>query len=217
MELTNIYYLEKDGIPFYVGKSKNLTRRRHSHYNTYGTNIKMVVLEICENKKEIWKFWERFWIFQFQSWGFNLANKNYGGGGPTSYTEEQKLKMRKSHPGSGNKISKSLIAGNHSKYYTQEVKNKISNALKGTTKIFTNEHIDNIKISKRKTSKRVIMMDQQENFIREWESKGQASEWIKHETGKTSNITSQIKDNILGRQKSAFGYKWIYKEEYKGN
>jgi hypothetical protein len=27
----------------------------------------------------------------------------------------------------------------------------------------------------------------------------------------TSNVTSQIKDCILGKQKTAFGYKWKYK------
>ena len=31
------------------------------------------------------------------------------------------------------------------------------------------------------------------------------------ETNKTSNLTSQIKDCIFGRQKTAFGYKFKYK------
>ena len=39
-----------------------------------------------------------------------------------------------------------------------------------------------------------------------------ADDWIKEETGRTSNVVSQIKDCILERQKTAFGYKWKYKE-----
>jgi hypothetical protein len=66
------------------------------------------------------------------------------------------------------------------------------------------------KISKNK-SKRIFQYDLQNNLIKEWESKGQASEWIKKETGRTSNITTQIKDCILGKQKTCAGYKWKYK------
>ena len=57
----------------------------------------------------------------------------------------------------------------------------------------------------------MCLFDLEDNFITEWESKGQAAEWIKEQTGKTSNVTSQIKDCILGKQKTAFKYKWKYK------
>jgi len=66
-------------------------------------------------------------------------------------------------------------------------------------------------IAKRKQATPVLMFDLNDNFIKEWESKGQAAEWIKKETSKTSNLTSQIKDCILGMQKTAFGFKWKYK------
>lgn len=55
------------------------------------------------------------------------------------------------------------------------------------------------------------MFDLNDNFIKEWESKGQAAEWIKETKKRQGNLTSQIKDVILGRQKTAFGYKWKYK------
>ena len=55
------------------------------------------------------------------------------------------------------------------------------------------------------------MFDLDDNLIREWESKGQASEWIKETKKRQGNLTSQIKDAIFGRQKTAFGYKWKYK------
>ena len=60
-----------------------------------------------------------------------------------------------------------------------------------------------------KRQNEIVYLD--DNFITEWESKGQAAEWIKEQTGKTSNVTSQIKDCILGKQKTAFKYKWKYK------
>ena len=66
-------------------------------------------------------------------------------------------------------------------------------------------------IAKRKQATPVLQYDMNDNFITEWESKGQAAEWIKEQTGKTSNVTSQIKDCILGKQKTAFKYKWKYK------
>ena len=140
-----------------------------------------------------------------------LENKNNGGGGPSEYTEEQKNKMRKPHKeGTGDKIKKSLLERNHKKYYTKEIREKIS---KGNQfkKPFSKEHIINMGIAKLKNAIPVIQYDLEGNFIKEWESKGQAAKWIKEQTGKKSNITSQIKDCILGRQKTAYGFKWKYK------
>ena len=66
-------------------------------------------------------------------------------------------------------------------------------------------------IAKRKQAKPLLMFDLENNFIKEWKSKGQAAEWIKETTGKTSNITTQIKDCCLEKQKTAFKFKWKYK------
>jgi hypothetical protein len=112
--------------------------------------------------------------------------------------------------GSGDKISKTLKQRNHSKYYTEEVRQRISEGNK-ILKPFSDEHKQNMGIAKRKQAIPVLMFDLNDNLVREWESKGQAAEWIKETTGKTSNITSQIKDCILGRQKTAFKFKWKYK------
>lgn len=100
---------------------------------------------------------------------------------------------------------------NHSQYYTEEVRKKISDSNKGKARPFTKEHKQNMLLAKRKQAKLLLMFDLDGNFIKEWESKGQAAEWLKEKTGKTSNLTTQIKDCILGRQKTAFGYKWKYK------
>jgi len=205
--MTKIYVLEKNGIPFYVGKAKDSTRRKHSHRRTYGLDIQYYVIDEVED----WKFWESYWIEQFRCWGFKLENKNNGGGGPSNYTEEQKQKMKGPRPGTGEKISKTLRERNHSQYYTNEIKQKISQNNKGKPKPFSESHKIAMGIAKRKQAKPVLQYDLENNIIKEWESKGQAAAWIKEQTNKKSNVTSQIKDCILGRQKTAFGYKWKYK------
>jgi hypothetical protein len=205
--MVKIYVLEKNGVPFYIGKAKDSVRRKHAHKKTFGLDIQSYIIDEVEN----WKFWESYWIEQFKQWGFKLENKNNGGGGPSSYSEEQKLKMRKPRiKGTGNKISKTLTSRNHSQYYTQEVRDKISKGNK-IAKPFSNTHKQNIGIAKRKQAKVVLQCDLDDNVIKEWESKGQAALWIQEQTNKTSNLVSQIKDCILGRQKTAFGYKWKYK------
>lgn len=205
--MIKIYVLEKNNIPFYIGKAKNIIRRKHSHTRTYGLDIQLYVIDEVKD----WKYWECYWIEQFKQWGFKLENKNNGGGGPSSYTEEQKQKMRGPRPETGSKISKTLKERNHSKYYTEEIKEKISQGNKGKPKPFSDTHKLAIGVAKRKQAKTVMQYDLSENFIKEWESKGQAALWVKEQTGKTSNLTSQIKDCILGRQKTAFGFKWKYK------
>ena len=205
--MTKIYILEKDGIPFYVGKSINPIRRKHKHYQKYGNDIHLIIIDEVEN----WKYWESFWIEQFTQWGFILLNQNKGGGGPERYSDESKQKMRKPRPGSGVKISKTLIERNHSKYYTPKVREKMSLLQIGISKPFTEEHIFNMGVAKRKDAKTVLQYDLEGNLIKEWESKGQAANWIKETLNKKSNVASQIKDCILGRQKTAFNYKWKYK------
>jgi hypothetical protein len=205
--MISIYILERNGTPFYVGKANDVVRRKHKHHQTYGPNITLTIIDKVKN----WKFWEQYWICQFKAWGFNLLNQNKGGGGPEQYTEEQKQKMRKPRIlGTGDKISKTLKQRNHSKYYTESVKQKISKGNK-ISKPFSDQHKQNMGIAKRKQAKPVLQYDLNDNLIKEWESKGQAAEWIKEQTGKTSNITSQIKDCCLGRQKTAFKFKWKYK------
>jgi hypothetical protein len=206
--VTYIYILEKDHIPFYVGKTKHPIRRKHKHYQTYGNNIELIILDEVKD----WKYWESYWIEQFKVWGFNLLNKNKGGGGPEKYSEVQKQKMRKPRKeGTGKKISNTLKNHHHSKYYTKDVRQRISQSNQNKPRPFSDIHKHNMGIAKRKQAIPVLQYNIDGILIKEWESKGQAAEWIKKQTGKTSNITSQIKDCILGRQKTAYGYIWKYK------
>lgn len=216
--MTYIYILERNNIPFYVGKTKNTTRRKHKHYVTYGTNINLSIIDTCNDGREFWKPLEEFWIRYIEFLGFSLLNKNYGGGGPTYYSEESKLKMRKPRAeGTGSKISKTLLERNHSKYYTEEIKRKMGINMKGTHGgPFTDSHISQLKEGSRKNSKRLFQYDLNGKFIKEWKSKGEAFDWIKTYDQKAlnQNVISQIKDCCLGRMISCWGYIWRYKDEF---
>jgi hypothetical protein len=196
--LTTIYFLEKNNIPFYVGKTLQEIKDR---YYTHGSRkINSEIIEIdCVNDDE-WRFWESWYIELFKTWGFELENKNNGGGGRGPGWI--------SPPERNAKIKASMK--NHSQYYTEEVRQRISEGNK-VLKPFSDEHKQNMLIAKRKQAKPLLMFDLNDNLVKEWESKGQAAEWIKETTGKTSNITTQIKDCCLGKQKTAFKFKWKYK------
>jgi hypothetical protein len=214
-KMTYIYLVENcynEPNKVYIGKTKN--SRKGPHKRKYGKNISYTIIDqinSLDHKK--WKPLESYWIEQFRQWGFELMNINKKGGqGPGIYSEESKNKMRKPRKeGTGNKISKTLKQNNHSQYYTCEVREKISIGNKNTLKPFTKEHKQNMLLAKRKQAKPVLMFDLEDNLIKEWESKGQAAEWIKKTKGRKGNLTSQIKDCIFSRQKTAFGYKWKYK------
>lgn len=220
--MVKIYTLEKDGEPFYVGKTNNPIRRLNHHRK--GLKDENITINIIDEVGEgEWRFWESHYISLFKSWGFDLKNKNNGGGGPNKWTEEQKsnigrINKIKNHPTRGNKISNSLQ--NHSRHYTPEVREKMKEAFKNRPKlVFTKEWLDNIDKAAKKRAKPVLMYDLCGNFVKEWVSKGEAAKWIKktipRAAPETQNVTSQIKDCCLERIKSCWGYIWKYKDSDK--
>lgn len=82
----------------YVGKSNNPKQRLRNHCNPAryrpthkfnwirnlrSENLKPVLEIIDEVDVKEWKFWERYWISQFKTWGFKLVNYCDGGQGLT--------------------------------------------------------------------------------------------------------------------------------------
>jgi hypothetical protein len=197
--MTIIYILERDGVPFYVGKTLQKVKDRFYTHGKRRINSEIIEIDYVEDNE--WRFWESWYIELFKSWGFELENKNNGGGGRGPGWI--------SSPERNAKIKSSMK--NHSQYYTNEIKEKISKGNKGIPRPFTEEHRHNMEVAKRKQAKTVLMFDLEDNIIQEWESKGQAAKWIQETKGRQGNLTSQIKDAIFGRQKTAFGYKWKYK------
>ncbi len=125
MTLTTIYYLHRgDNIPFYIGKTTNITYRLYNHKIFFGKDIKMEVISEVNN----WKRWEKYYIKKYTDLGYKLENKNNGGGGVDIMSQETKDKIsnankgKKRNPEFSDKISKI----NKGKKVSQETKDKIS-------------------------------------------------------------------------------------------
>lgn len=92
INITYIYLIENiDNNPnkVYIGKSKSISSRRSKHQTTYGNNIIFTIIdEVSSLSKYKWEPLESYWIEQFKQWGFNVINKNKGGGGIEFRTEE---------------------------------------------------------------------------------------------------------------------------------
>jgi hypothetical protein len=219
MMLTKIYYLHRgNDIPFYIGKF-NKKSRLSSHKKKFGKDIQLVIIDeiaIIE-----WKFWEKFYISLYKSWGFKLENKNNGGGGPTYMSEDVKILMSnkiKNNKERGIKIGNSnrgRISPMKGKSQTKEWKknmsilisnnldrgNKISNSLNSLSPLEKQHKYNLISIS---NSKPIFQYDLQDNFIKEWKSSKEAS--------KALNIyDSNINCCLKGKYKYSGGYKWKYK------
>jgi hypothetical protein len=194
--MTRIYILERNNIPFYVGKTLQEVKDRHYTHGDKKENSKIVEIDCVEDDE--WRFWESWYIGLIKSWGFVLENKNDGGGGRGPgwiSSDERNKKIKQNRKGKG-------LGPNP----------KISEGNKGKSKPFTEEHRKNMETAKRKQAKTLLQLDKEDTLIREWNSKGEAADWIKEQNlSQSKNIKGQIKDACLGRQKTAFGYKWKYK------
>lgn len=184
---TKIYYLCIDNIPFYIGKTTtSLSSRLYNHKKTFGNNISIKEIDIVDTNN--WRFWEKYYISLFKSWGFILKNKNNGGGGISFHNKQSIDKI---------KINKT----NHECYKNPERGKKISQTKKGKP---------NPKLSKsrkgkphpKKFSCPVIQYDLQGNFIKEWEGTSIAN---KHYKG--------VHNALNNRAKTAHGYIWKYKNK----
>ena len=100
---TYIYLIEniEPNTPkIYIGKTKesNLNNRKYTHRTNYGKQISFTIIDETDPlKHKDWKILESFWIEQFKQWGFDLINKNKGGGGPEYFTDDIKVKLRLTH------------------------------------------------------------------------------------------------------------------------
>ncbi len=218
-----IYILEKNNIPFYVGKCNNINVRFSQHKKTYGDNINIKILELVENKD--WKDKEKYYIELYSSKGFKLENKNKGGGGPTNLNNNSKQKIRDSKLGNNYKL-KNIPEGTIEKLYKTEgiysickklnlTYNTVKDYLE-TKKLYipnNNRKKDSretkIKKSvanKGKRSRSVIQLDKQMNYIKEYDNITEACIAL----GKP-NRHSDITMVCQNKQKTAFGFIWKYK------
>jgi hypothetical protein len=178
----------------YVGKTNNIKARYLGHLSknnpkshkanwiksltNQGLNPKLEILDIVSI--ENWKFWEKYWISQLLSWGFNLTNHTFGGEGSTFGNSGS---FKKSHlPWNLNK--KGYSTTKKGTFVPEDVKKKISLTLTGRPSL-------------KKVS--VKQFDKNMNLIQKFASITEAR-----------NITGikGINNALTGRAKTAGGYIW---------
>lgn len=132
---TYIYYLEREGIPFYIGKTNKPSNRQNSHRaKRKDFTIHLHTIDLVDSDN--WKYWETFYISLFKSWGFVLENKNKGGGGTdvqsmfTKLLKSSKLKGKPKPPRTKEHCLK-LSQSTKGHLVSEITKNKISQSNKG--------------------------------------------------------------------------------------
>lgn len=152
--ITKIYlvdncYGEPDSI--YIGKT--VGSRKNNHRCVFGKNINYGYIdEVWSLDPKDWIPIESFWINYFRELGYNVLNKNNGGGGPSFHTEETKERISKSNLGhkvsrkTRKKISKSSIG----KTFSEESRRKLGLSKIGNTNMLGKHHS---KATRKKISK----------------------------------------------------------------
>lgn len=194
------------------------------------------VIEYC--KKEQLKEKERYWIKYFNSFE-NGLNGNRGGGGPIVHSEETRSKISKLRKGTKQsaitilKRSQSMKDKGNVSVYQFSLDGKLIKKFDSLTNACIANNISikcigDIAAScsgRQKTARgylwsyteipppssyknirqNILQYDLEGNFIKEYHSAKQAGEEIKQNG-------NSISDCLNGRQKTAFGYKWKYKQ-----
>lgn len=224
--MTYIYLVENiDNNPYkvYIGKSKGKWRENR-HKQKYGHNI--IYTEIDEVNSLNYKDWEpleTYWIQQFIQWGFEVVNiRKKGGSGPEFWTEEMKTnperikKLQKPKPKDfGKKISGPRgPMSEETKQKIKEIKTdkkqpNISKANKGREILWSDKISKSMKEfapnrNHNPHAQEIIQMDLDGNIIKEYPSALEAGRNL----GKSGN---SIADCASGRQKTAYGFIWKYK------
>jgi len=108
---TIIYYLHRgDKLPFYVGKTKNLPKKREKSHQKR-LNDSSIILETIDSVDD-WRYWEKHYIILFRNLGYPLINKNSGGGGSEIVKESTKQKISQSNKGTIHPIEGRISTSN---------------------------------------------------------------------------------------------------------
>ena len=212
--MTKIYLVTNcygDPNKVYIGKTTG--SRKSKHTQTYGKHIIYTYIdEIDSLSRKDWEPLETYWIEQFRQWGFEIVNpRKKGGGGPEFRDESFKEKMRKPFT---EKHKQSL---RKPKCYmppkgprSQETKQKISiSNSKPKPNDFGQKH--SLKMKGKSSPKKgigqsVIQFDLDGNYIKEWKTVMEVANHI-------NKRTNLIYDCCSGKVKTAYGFKWKFKEE----
>jgi hypothetical protein len=209
INITKIYLvtnIDNNPLKVYIGKTKNSTRER-DHKHKYGHNIIFNIIdEIQSIEKLDWEPLETYWIEQFKQWGFEVVNKNQGGGGPGFHTEISRSKIsssklgQKYSPNHGIKISKALTGKSKSKEHCLN----ISLSKKGVPNL--KNTIPKPKGFGEVNFKPILQYSLNREFIKEWKSLKEAAIFLGYKKSPSS-----MSLNLTGKYKSALGFIWEYK------
>ncbi len=82
----------------YIGKTTSTRESRHK--KIFGDLINYSEIDYVNSlDRKDWKFLESYWIEQFRQWGFEIMNKNKGGGGPEFVEKDIKEQISLKHKG----------------------------------------------------------------------------------------------------------------------
>lgn len=195
-----IYFLHRgDNIPFYIGEtSKSLKSRLTHHKRKFGQDV--LIEHVDDVSIETWRFWEKHYISLFRSWGFDLENKNQGGGGSDKgipkHTKESKALIGESKRG------KTLTKETRLK---QSISNTGISRNKGNSfasgYIRSEESKQNIG---KKLQKPILQYDLKGEFIKEFPSIIEVRKYLQTK----STVIFQC---LKGERENAYGYIWSYK------
>lgn len=178
----------------------------------------IILLDTC-NEKDCY-YWEQWWIQVFKSWGFELKNLTDGGPGSTGLKKSQEERKKMSEIRKGKRTG----SDNHfyGKKHTEETKKKISEKSKGIKrsaefcekrrayqKSINWKPSEKIrKLSNEIHGRRIIQLDLEGNFIKEWYMMSEAAQFIGIQK------TAHIVHCCQGSRNTCKGYMWMYKENY---
>jgi hypothetical protein len=193
INITYIYLVENcfgNSNWVYIGKTINIKDRNYNHRITYGEQIEYSIIDqINSLEHKAWKPLESYWIEQLRQWGFEVINKNDGGGGPSFRTEDERRRISKSKMG---------------KQASSETKLKMSISNSKPKPVGFGDKLKKPNANPTTYGIPVSQYDLQGNFIKIWPSRTLAS--------RTLNVAkSSITENCKGTRKSAGG--WIWKAE----
>ena len=198
INITFIYLIEGiDNSPnkVYIGKTKDLISRAKAHKTKYGHHITYSVIdEINSLERKDWGPLESYWIQQFTAWGFEVVNKNKGGGGCIAHTKEGRHKISINNIG---KIRPN--SGGKNKPKPEGFGKILSNILKGKPNIKNQIPRPHLRLS-------VCQYSLNGNFIKEYSSLSEACTYMNKPLTRAGYISWACK----GIKKQAYGYVWKY-------
>lgn len=210
-QITKIYLVTNcygDPNKIYIGKTKSC--RKSKHQRTYGKQITYDYIdEINSLHSRDWKPLECFWIEYFRFLGFDIQNKNKGGGGvsfqPQSFIDKMSKPISQ-YTLDGVFINKwdSLIQiKNTLGFNWTNISKCCRNLQKSSNNYLWKFHKSNNNIDEYIKNKFIYQYDLSGNIIKKWKS-------LIEITKQTGYLAGNISNNCSKTTKSSNGFIWSY-------